>query len=344
MTLTLLRNINNPNLPRLKLIPTSIKPFRRRSQLDNSLSIPPPCSHTSTKSSLPPPKPLKIPVLEFIDSLQKKLDLSEIDSTSSSLLYPRLPLSNSASKYTTSSLDNLLDTSSESTIRHPLRHRYNLRNNRHPSPSLASTNSSLLRHHAQSLSSDSLSNAENTPTSGIDTVFSQRSSISSYNHTGHLFSRPTSQNSSLLSSDNHLLNIDLTTDQYSTPPTPNRVDYPLIVNHTLVNSPRQDPRFLYLATHKLNSNLHISDTRRRKEFLRLEEPSLELKFEINVKFHNLNPHPIPSHTTVNFKSLPHPFIATNLSLFVSDHPPFRLLHGSITFLNTLTFLKYTAQF
>ena len=341
---TLLRNINNPTLPRLKLIPTSIKSFRRRSQLDNSLSIPPPCSHTSTKSSLPPPKLLKIPVLESIDSLQKKSDSSEIDSTTSSLLYPRLPLSNSASKYTTSSLDNLLDTSSESTIRHPLRHRYNLRNNRRPSPSLASTNSSFLRHHAQSLSSDSLSNAENTPTSGIDTVFSQRSSISSYNHTGHLFSRPTSQNSSLLSSDNHLLNIDLTTDQYSTPPTPNRVDYPLIVNHTLVNSPRQDPRFLYLATHKLNSNLHISDTRRRKEFLRLEEPSLELKFEINVKFHNLSPHPIPSHTTVNFKSLPHPFIATNLSLFVSDHPPFRLLHGSITFLNTLTFLKYTAQF
>ena len=105
---TLLRNINNPTLPRLKLIPTSIKSFRRRSQLDNSLSIPPPCSHTSNKSSLPPPKPLKIPVLESLDSLPKKSDLSEIDSTTSSLLYPRLPLSNSASKHTTSSLDNLL--------------------------------------------------------------------------------------------------------------------------------------------------------------------------------------------------------------------------------------------
>ena len=341
---TLLKNINKPTLPRLKFIPTSIKTFRRRSQLDNSLSIPPPCSHTSTQSSLPPPKSLKIPALESLASLQKKSDLSEVDSATSSLLYPRLPPSNSASKYTTSSLDNILDTSSESTIRHPLRHRYNLRNNRRPFPSLASTNSSLLRHHAQSLSSDSLSNVDNVPTSGIDTVFSQRSSISSYNHTGHLFSRPTSQNSSIISSDSHLLNIDLTTDQYSTPPTPNRVDYPLIVNHTLVNNPRQDPRFLYLATHKLNSNPHISDARRRKEFLRLEETSLELKFEINVKFHNLSPHPIPSHTTLNFKTLPHPFIVTNLNLFVSDHPPFRLLHGSITFLNTLTFLKYTAQF
>ena len=175
------------------------------------------------------------------------------------------------------------------------------------------------------------------------TIFSQRSSISSYNQTGHLFSRPTSQNSSILSSDIHLLNINLNTDQYSTLPTPNRVDYPLIVNNTLVNSPRQDPRFLYLATHKLNSNPHISDARRRKEFLRLEDTNLELKFEITVKFHNLSPHPIPSHTTFRFKSLPHPFIATNFSLFVSDNPPFRLLHGSITFLNTLTYLKYTAQ-
>ena len=255
----LLKNNKNPTLLKPKLIPTSIKSFRRRSQLDNSLSIPPPCSHISSQSSLAPPKPLKIPALESLDSLQKKSDLSEFDSTTCSLLYPRLRPSNSASKYTTSSLDNLLDTTSESTLRHPLRHRYNLRNNRRPSPSLASTNSSLLRHHAQSLSSDSLSNAENTPTSGIDTAFSQRSSISSYNHTGHLFSRPTSQNSSILSSDSHLLNIDLTTDQYSTPPTPNRVDYPLIVNNTLVNSPRQDPCFLYLATHKPNSNPHISN-------------------------------------------------------------------------------------
>ena len=141
-----------------------------------------------------------------------------------------------------------------------------------------------------------------------------------------------------------MLNIDLITDQYSTPSTPNRVDYPLIVNNTPVNSPRQDLRFLYLATHKLNSNPNISNERRGKEFHRLDNTNLEIKFEITAEFHNLSPHPTPSHTTVNFKSLPHPFIVTNLSLFVSNHPPFRLLHGSITFLNTLTFLKYTAQF
>ena len=97
-----------------------------------------------------------------------------------------------------SSLDNLLESSSESTIRRSPRHRYNIRNNPHPT-SLASTNSSLFRHHAQSLSTDSLSILDSAPTSGVDTNFSQRSSVSSYNQTGQLFSRPASQNLSVLS-------------------------------------------------------------------------------------------------------------------------------------------------
>ena len=118
--------------PKSILIPTSIKSFRRRSQFDNSLPVPPPCSHLPSQSSLPPPKSFKIPAIESFDSLQKNTDLSEIDSTTSSLLYPRLSPSNSASKYTTSSLDILLETTSESTIRQPPRHRYNLRNNRRP--------------------------------------------------------------------------------------------------------------------------------------------------------------------------------------------------------------------
>ena len=69
------------------------------------------------------------------------------------------------------------------------------------------------------------------------------------------------------------------------------------------------------------------------------------KFKITAKFHNLNPHPFPSQTTtVSFESMPQPFIATNLNLFLVDNPPFRLIHYSFTFLNTLTFLKHTAQF
>ena len=148
--------------------------------------------------------------------------------------------------------------------------------------------------------------------------------------TGHLFSRPTSQNPNVFSSAEFLLKINLSTDHCSTPATPNSVDYPLIVNNTLVPSSRQNPRSLYRAPHKLNSDTQFSDNRRCNKFHRLDTTNLDVKAEITVKFHNLSPHAIISHLTVNFKSLPYPFIATNLNLFVSDHPPFSLLHNSIT--------------
>ena len=48
----------------------------------------------------------------------------------------------------------------------------------------------------------------------------------------------------VLPSDNPLLNIDFTADQYS---TPNRVFYPLIVNDTLDFSLRRDPQFYILS-------------------------------------------------------------------------------------------------
>ena len=102
--------------------------------------------------------------------------------------------------------------------------------------------------------------------------------------------------------------------------TPSRVDYHLIVNDTLVSSPRQDPRVLYLANHKLTSNTQISGDRRRKDIHRLDTTNLKIRFEICVKFPKLSSHPVPSNTTVNFQSLPHPFIATNLYLFVGSLP------------------------
>ena len=88
-------------------------------------------------------------------------------------------------------MDNLIDTSSK-TIQLP-RHRYNLRYNRNPTPSLARTNSTMLQRHAQSKFSDNLSSQENTETSGVDTAFSQRASLTSFKTTGHLFSRASSR-------------------------------------------------------------------------------------------------------------------------------------------------------
>ena len=71
--LLLLRNLNNPTPRKSSLIPTSIKSFRRRSQFDHSLPIPPPCSHLppQSSSSIPPPKALKILALELFDFLQE---------------------------------------------------------------------------------------------------------------------------------------------------------------------------------------------------------------------------------------------------------------------------------
>ena len=96
------------------------------------------------------------------------------------------------------------------------------------------------------------------------------------------------------------------------------------------------------------SKTQISDEHRRKEFQRLNNTNLEVKFEITVKIHNLSPRPIPSHTTVKFKSLPHPFIATNISLFDSDHnflstlrfyPLLKHIHNFKRHFSTLTFSK-----
>ena len=133
-------------------------------------------------------------------------------------------------------------------------------------------------------------------------------------------------------------------DQYSTAPTTIRADYPLIVNDTLIQSPRQDPRFRFLAKHKISNHPSISATRRKTELQRLDTSSLQLNFEITVDFENLNPHPISTHAHVHFKTTPHPFITANLNLFVSDDPPFPPFNGSITFLNTISCLKYTTQF
>ena len=64
----------------------------------------------------PPAKSLKKPVLGFYDSLSEKYPLSDVYPTIFLHIYPRLPPSSSSCKHTTSSLDILLDTPSESTL------------------------------------------------------------------------------------------------------------------------------------------------------------------------------------------------------------------------------------
>ena len=147
----------------------------------------------------------------------------------------------------------------------------------------------------------------------------------------------------MLSSDSHHLNLSLNINNYSTPPTPNRVDYPHFIDNTCITHPLDDPRFFYLASQKLSSHRTISEEGRRKEISGLETHYLQLKVEITVDFHSISPHPIPSHTSVIFKSLPHSFDKTKINLFVSNSPHLRLLDASISFFKTLSQLKYSAR-
>ena len=68
----LLRNTNKPHTSKRPLIPTSTKGRRRHSQFDPSLPLLKPCSHSQPGPSLPPPKRLKIPVLEPFETLTEK--------------------------------------------------------------------------------------------------------------------------------------------------------------------------------------------------------------------------------------------------------------------------------
>ena len=131
----LLRSINKPHTRKTHLFPTSFKGRRKHSQFDPSFLLPKPCLHSQPGHSFHPPKLLKIPVLESFETLSEKYPLGDVYSTTFSLLYPRILSSNSGSKHTTSSLDNLSDSKSEFTLRKQPRHRYNLRNNHIFSPS-----------------------------------------------------------------------------------------------------------------------------------------------------------------------------------------------------------------
>ena len=67
------------------------------------------------------------------------------------------------------------------------------------------------------------------------------------------------------------------------------------------------------AFQKNTGNHSVSENRRNTELQRLDNNSLKLKFEIRVDFENLNPHPIPTHTRVKFKTTPQPFITIHKS-------------------------------
>ena len=80
------------------------------------------------------------------------------------------------------------------------------------------------------------------------------------------------------------------TADHSRPPTPNFAGYPFRVDEITIYDPQNDPRFPILAERFITNNDLLSQKRKETELKRLQTSTLELKFEVKVKFQGLYSH------------------------------------------------------
>ena len=126
------------------------------------------------------------------------------------------------------------------------------------------------------------------------------------------------------------------------PPTPNPHEYPIRVNSKIIRSLNEDPRYTVLPIRFIN-NSSRSNSRAQRELQRLKETQSTIKFEVEVTFNSLNPHPFSLSTRVAHKTTPSPFIVTSISyLFDAELPEIRT--GHITFFNSYSGLNYRTIF
>ena len=92
------------------------------------------------------------------------------------------------------------------------------------------------------------------------------------------------------------------------PHTPNPHEYPIRVNSRIIRSLNEDPRYTVLPTSYIN-NSYPSKPRKQRELRRLHEDQLVLKFEVEVTFNSLNPHPFSLSTRVAHKTTPSKFFS-----------------------------------
>ena len=65
----------------------------------------------------------------------------------------------------------------------------------------------------------------------------------------------------------------------------------------------------------------FSTKRKETELKRLQNSNLELKLDVKVKFHNLNPHPVFQVAKLEQKTTPAPFIVTYIDFHQDPDPP-----------------------
>ena len=131
-------------------------------------------------------------------------------------------------------------------------------------------------------------------------------------------------------------------EEFSRPPSPNPHEYPIRVNSKIVRTLNEDPRYTVLPARFIN-NSSLSTQRKQRELRRLQEQQLTLKFEVEVTFNSLGPHPFSLSTRVAHKTTPSPFIVTSISyLCDADLPEIRT--GHINFFNPYSGLNYRSIF
>ena len=284
---------------------------------------------------------------------------SELSSFIFSQIYPKLELERVHST-TTSSLTDLYhknkDSDSTASTRVP-RHNYNLRSQQRrnsqelQSLTSSSTNSRLVRQQAQPrLDIPSLSSSQPTIqsslslpfqiTSGFETASLLSEDPITISDSAANFSQVYSLSS--ITSNSSIQLPEYFLEDFSRPPTPNPHEYPIRVNSKIVRSPNEDPRYTVLPARFIN-NSSLSTQRKQRELRRLQEQQLILKFEVEVTFNSLGPHPFSLSTRVAHKTTPSPFIVTSISYLCDAELP-EIRTGQINFFNPYSGLNYRTTF
>ena len=349
--------INRPPLPPIPTTRTLHIP-----DPDSVLQYISSCSHripTATKrirKTSIPTLPKKTPIPSTSQTPIKTIpehttnSLSDTSLFTFSQLYPKLERLKST---TTSSLTDLYhkDKDSTASTRVP-RPSYNLRSQTRKlsqelsSLTSSSTNSRLVRQQAQPRSdTHSLSSSHPTIPSSLSLPFQVTSSLISddpqtISDSAANFSRVYSPSSILFDSSIQLLEYFL--EEYSRPPTPNPHEYPIRVNSTIIRSLNEDPRYSVLPTRFIN-NSSLSNPRKQRELRRLQETQLILKFEVEVIFNSLNPHPFSLSTRVAHKTTPSPFLVTSIFYLCDTELP-EIRTGHVNFFNPYSGLNYRTIF
>ena len=202
------------------------------------------------------------------------------------------------------------DTSSSDIV---TQHKYNLQpllNRRLSSTDSSTLNFSalfsnsalrLLRQHAQPLSFENPHSSKLVPqsyfTSGVDTVSLISSDVQTAYLSGNLFSE-------ILITTPVAPPVRIPeyfTCDHSRPPTLNFADYPMGVDGTTIYDPQNDPRFPLLTERSIANKNSLFNKRKELELKRLQNPNLELKFEVKVKVQGFNSHPIFHVAKLNIK-------------------------------------------